>query len=251
MIRALILVFALLAALSDWSPLSEARPVQAASCTLIMGYSVTRDWYSSGSFETQPGITGSEWEMAWDGGASVRKIAYEGRWWTEWDADNLTSRCTSNSRMPDRVILHVGHRSDETGHDDPQPILDVVAQIRSRINPNAAIYLMGQIGSTTPATCNVFGDNVAADSLAGIRAAIALDPTLREAHTPAVICSQFADSKGHLTSAGASNAASQVSAWVMGLSEPPPEPPTLVSCERVATYNDGSTVKTPLDLGEC
>ena len=239
---------------------SVARPSSAASCTMVVGYSVTRDWFNLGSFETQPGIVNAEWELLWDGGASARKIAYEDRLWPEWNADNITSRCASSDRLPDRIIYHVGHRSDETNHSDPQPVLDVVALIRQRINPNATIYLMGQVGSTTPSTCNVFGDDVAQDSVVAIQGAIAADPTLREAVHPRVLCSQFADSKGHLTSAGAVSAASQVAAWFASLSGAPPTAtptvtpaptPTLVSCERVATYSDGSKVTVALPLGDC
>ena len=246
MLRTLIVAFSFFAALAGYSPYTSAM---TGDCTLVMGYSVTRDWFISGGFEAKTGIVNGEWEMVWDGGASVRKIAYEGRWWAEWDADNIISRCSANARLPSRIIFHTGYRSDESGP-TAQPILDVVAQIRARISPTVEIYLMGQVGSTTPETCDVFGDNVAAASIAAIRGAIAADPTLKEAVHPVVPCSQFADSKGHLSAAGASNAATQVAEWVAGLSEPP-APPSLVSCERVATYSDGSTVSTPRPLEEC
>ena len=237
---------------------SAARPSSAASCTMVTGYSVTEDWWNGG-FETQPGIVNGDWELMWDGGASVNRIAYNGYLWDQWNADNIISRCTTNGRLPDRIIFQIGYRyQSEVGQ--VQPVLDVVALIRQRINPNATIYLMGQVGSTTPDTCNVWGDDVAAGSITALRGAIAIDPTLREAVTPKVLCSQFADSNGHLTSAGATSAAIQIAAWFASLSGTPPTAtptatpaptPTLVSCERVATYSDGSKVTVALPLGDC
>ena len=236
---------------------SVARPAVSATgdCTMFAGYSVTRDVFSTGGLETQTGIVNGEWELMWDGGASVNRIAYEGYLWDQWDADNITSRCTVNGRLPNKIIFHVGYRyQSEVGQ--VQPVLDAVALIRQRINPAATIYLMGQVGSTTPDTCAVWGDDVSQGSIDAIRDAIAADPTLREAVHPKVLCSQFSDSNGHMTTAGAQSAASQVATWWASLSGPTPTPtpaptPTLVSCERVATYSNGSKVTVSLPLGDC
>ena len=243
---------------------SMARPAVSApgDCTMLAGYSVTRDVFTTGGLETQPGIVNGEWELLMDGGASVNRIAYSGWLWDQWDADNITSRCTVNGRLPTSIIFNLGYRFDsEVGQ--VQPVLDAVALIRQRINPNATIYLMGQVGSTTPETCDIFSDNVSQGSIDALRGAIAVDPTLREAVHPKVLCSQYIDFAGHLNSAGGANAASQVAAWWASLggtpaptptATPTPTPtpvPTLVSCERVATYSNGSKVTTALPLGDC
>jgi hypothetical protein len=217
---ALYVLVALLAAVALTRPASSS-----STCTMVVGYSVTRDWFSTGSFETQPGISNANWELLWDGGASPNRIAYgeSGKQflWPVWDSNGITSRCTVNDRLPDRIIYQVGYRwQSEVGQ--VQPVLDVVALLRSRINPSAEIYLMGQIGSTTPDTCAVWGDDVAAGSITAIKGAIAADPSLREAVHPKVLCSQFSDSNGHLSSAGAASAASQVANWVASLGAPPP-----------------------------
>lgn len=242
-----------------------ARPVQSAStCTMVIGYSVTEDWWGGG-FETKVG-NGAAWELLEKGGSSVYRVAYtEDYIWPYWNSDTIISRCSANSRLPDRIIYHVGYRyATEAGN--VQHVTDLVARLRARINPNAEIYLMGHVGSTTPDTCNVFSDNMAAPSISAIRGAIALDSTIKEAVHPVIPCSQFSDSAGHLGSTGSSNVAQQVADWVKSLDSAPtptptatPVPPTptptpvpvLVSCERVATYSNGSKVTTALPLGDC
>ena len=246
---------------------SAARPGNAASCTMVIGYSVTDDWWSGG-FETKVG-NGDSWELLEKGGSSVYRVAYtEDYIWPYWNSDTIISRCVANSRLPDRIIYHAGYRGGVDGppYGDSQDVLDLVTRLRARINPNAEIYLMGHVGSTAPDTCSVFSDDVAAASIAAIRGAIAIDPTIREAVHPVIPCSQFGDSLGHLSSTVSSNVAQQVADWVMSLgSAPTPTPgaptPTPVptatpgkaisGCRVRTTYRDGTTYSRDVAVSVC
>ena len=242
-----------------------AKPATSATgdCTLVMGGSITNNWFNTGNFQSKPGIVGGEWESITRGGATVSRIVTGEKLWPDWDSDTINSRCTSNGRLPNRVVFNALWRFDvrEVGYSDAQAvglILDVVAQIRSRINPASEIVLVGIVGSTD-ANCTVYAATSYDRHVSLIRQAIAQDPTLREGVHPRVPCSQYADADGHLNSTGSSNAATQLAAFFAAPVATPtvtPTPtatpvPALVSCERVATYSNGSKVTTALPLGDC
>lgn len=245
-------------------PLS-LRPVShAANCTLVLGGSPTTYWFSlyDHSFEAQAGIVDREWESVTEGRTTVTAMAYEeDRVWDEWAADNIDSRCTANDRLPDNVIYHFANhwRNNQDFDYNVTALLEVVERIRTRINPNATIYLMPMIASTDPG-CSTWSAENSAATEAYIDAAVAVDPTLIKTLTPAIRCNQFSGD-AHLTEAGALNAGAQIADWWNGLGpQPTPTPapvptatpvPMLVSCERVATYSDGSEQRVALPLADC
>ena len=63
---------------------SSATPTQSpaggpppgpARCTLVLGFSVTANWYLDGAFESQPGIDDARWELIWASGYDVARFA--------------------------------------------------------------------------------------------------------------------------------------------------------------------------------
>ena len=238
-----------------------ARPATSATgdCTLVLGGSITNNWFNDGNFQSKPGIVGGEWESITKGGAHLARIVTGEKLWPEWNANDISSDCTANSRLPQRVVLNALYRYDE---DLVQPratqlIHDVVAQIRERVNPNAQIILIPIVGATD--ACSTWAALSYDRNVAAIDQAVLDDPTLVNGPRAKIPCSQYADSSGHLNSAGASSAASQLAPYFTGpVTIPTPTPtatptpiPVLVSCERVATYSNGSKVTTVLPLGDC
>src|SRR5215216_4198504 len=74
----------------------------AATCTQIVGFSQTMQWYFGGFRDT----VGNSWELRWVGGGSIGNWAdpnYVG--WT--DDSNQVDGCASNSSSPDRALLNI------------------------------------------------------------------------------------------------------------------------------------------------
>ena len=72
-----------------------------ADCTLVIGFSVTANWYEDGAFESMPGIDGDRWELIVAGGHDVWRYANP-------DAQPYTTTPLSPcEREPDRALFQV------------------------------------------------------------------------------------------------------------------------------------------------
>lgn len=197
------------------APSSQAT----ANCTMVMGFSQTDEWYSSG-FESAVG-NGSNWQgLLEDGSTAIRIADPNEEIWDEWDDGVVRSKCTTGWQTPDRVILNISG----VWEDDPQVwatlIANAVATTRSKLG-NPQIVLQPVVGGPNHADCGTRASYNHPFIDAGIALAVAADPTLVVGFSPEVgSCSHYEDTKGHLTNSGAAYVAQQVASYYAGSPAP-------------------------------
>ena len=248
---------------------SAARPSSAASCTMVMGFSQTKQWYDAG-FESY--LSGSEWQRLTIGGSDIRRMGDpNSTFWAAWPS-GIGSACAVNSLTPDRVIINIS----DTYQSDPQVwadnILAAVAITRQKLG-NPVIVLQPVVGGPGHIDCGTRASFNHPYIDQGIVLAIAADPSLAAGMSPEVAsCSQYSDDKGHLTSSGSSYAAGQLGAYWGGApaststtspsatpttAPPPTATPTATpgkavsACKVRTTYSDGTTYTRDVALSVC
>lgn len=189
---------------------ADARPDAAQGnvsfrCTQVIGYSQVNQWYVQGNFESY--VDDARWQLLYNGGAGVdmwQDPDYRG-----W-SNALISPCAVGSDGPDRVLLSV---SGPYGDDEDawvEAIRATLATLRTKV-PAATlerIVLQPVVGGPNHQTCLFNGQQVRASwQHAHIDNAIAVvvqgDPRVVAGMSPEVgDCSEYADAKGHFTSAG-------------------------------------------------
>ena len=177
-----------------------------AGCTLVIGFSVTEDWFRVGAFETEPGIDDSAWEVLALGGHDVML-------WSDPALAAFSRAPSSPCRAdPDRIVFQVAAqrwRSESTGA--------IVDALRASIDnfhakwPTArVIELIPIVGGPDGRPCP-FGA-----SKAGVVDASEMNPVMNDviavvANGSDVVagpdplladCLQYADVRGHLTEDG-------------------------------------------------
>ena len=248
-----------------------ARPVQSASCTMVMGFSQTRQWFDAG-FQTAAGGSDS-WQRLTVNGSEVDVIANpSSAFWAAWPS-GISSACTTNSLTPDRVILNISG-PEQT---DPQvwaaDILAAVLTTRQKLG-NPLIVLQPVVGGPNHADCGTRASFNHPYIDQGIALAVAADPSLVAGFSPEVgSCSHYSDDKGHLTSSGASYVAGKVGAYYAGAVAPTATPggatatptsaptatpiptatpgKTITGCRVRTTYSDGTTYSRDVSLSVC
>ena len=239
-----------------------ARPVQAATCVLVVGYSNTTQWFRDGGFESKSDIVNGEWESIAEGGSHVMRLAYENGYnWDLWAANSISSRCALNDRTPTTVLFDVAFLDDGSLTNGVTHLTAAVARARSELGFSGPMILKPMVGASD--ACNNWSTVAAPQTRDLIATVVAGDPSLSAGPYLTIPCSLFraGDSRGHFSDIGKVEVARQIAAWWTGLSSvptatptPTPTPtttPVLVSCERVATYSDGSKVTVALPLGDC
>jgi hypothetical protein len=172
----------------------------SASCTQIVGFSQTMQWYFGGFRDTVGGIS---WELRWVGGGSIGNWAdpnYVG--WT--DDSNLVDGCAQNVLSPDRALLNV---SDDFHNDISYWVQQTNAamnNLRRKYPSVRQIILQPVVGGPGGNQCTFNGSvvrasynfpyiNQAISQMANGGSVVAGDaPTVRS-------CSDYADNIGHLT----------------------------------------------------
>src|SRR6185295_12662754 len=131
---------------------------QAASptCTEIVGFSQTMQWYFAGFRE---GVGASDrWELRWVGGGSIGNWAdpnYEG--WT--NDSNQVDGCASRSSTPDRALLNI---SDDYNSDPNYWVTQTTAamnNLRHKWPSVGQIILQPVVGGPGGGQC-MFGGEV-------------------------------------------------------------------------------------------
>jgi hypothetical protein len=169
------------------------------SCTRVVGFSQTEQWFTGGGFEPVAGDAG--WELLWEPGSTIEKWADPG--FVGW-SNPVVSACTSGS--PDRLVLTV------TGAERPvamwvEGITSAVATAKAKY-PGVAIVLQPIVGGPDEQLCpGVRRESVRAsvnhpiiDEAIGMVVADAAG--VASGASPEVrSCADYRDDLGHLTDA--------------------------------------------------
>jgi hypothetical protein len=171
----------------------------SATCTQIVGFSQSMQWYFGGF----RGTVGSSWELRWVGGGSIGNWAdpnYVG--WT--DDSNQVDGCASNASSPDRALLNI---TDDFHSDISYWVTETTAamnNLRRKYPSVRAIILQPVVGGPGGSQCTFNGSvvrasfnypyiNQAIDQMAnGTTVLKGMAPTVRT-------CADYADNMGHLT----------------------------------------------------
>lgn len=171
-------------------------PPSSATCTMVIGFSQTQDWYRAGTFEQI--LPDGQWQLLGQGGAAIQlwaDPAYEG--WSSM----MYSPCTTGS--PDRAVLTITGqgRSVEQWMTD---IAAAAATTRAKFPSILEVILQPVVGGPDHAVCEFGGEPVrAAENHPVIDQAIAQlvagSAELRAGFSPEVrTCADFGDAIGHL-----------------------------------------------------
>ena len=220
----LLFILALAACQPDDKPRPAPRPSSSASepspsgdvasggrCTLVIGFSVTADWYRGGAFERQPGINDTEWEVIALGGHDVDT-------WADPTIRGYTRPPSSPcGKEPDRILFQLAAKQWRAQSTD-----EIVAAVRTSIGNIRAVWptaevveLIPIVGGPGAAPCPFASRAgvVDASEMSPVMSAVILDvangqdivagPDLLLAD-----CSQYRDVRGHLTRDGSLHIAS-------------------------------------------
>ncbi len=169
------------------------------SCTRVVGFSQTEQWFTGGGFEQVAGDAG--WELLWESGATIEKWADPG--FVGW-SNQVVSGCTDGT--PSRLLLTV------TGAERPvaqwvEDITSAVATAKVKY-PGAAIVLQPIVGGPDEQLCP-------GDRRESVRASVN-HPIIDQAIERTVLsvvgvqmgaspevrsCADYRDDLGHLTEA--------------------------------------------------
>lgn len=201
-------LLALVVASGWWASPGAQSATAETTCTEVIGFSQTQEWYEDGGFEQL--VDAQAWQLRWQGGAFITKWAdpdFEG-----WQPDRLFHDCAAGPA--DRVVLTIS----ATGQD----VQDVVDQIRLALatvedkHPGAAIVLQPLVGGPDGETCTVDGHTVRASRTAPMIAEAVAEIVAEDAEyiagpNPTVAsCDQYTDSVGHISDEGAVHVAEQL-----------------------------------------
>jgi hypothetical protein len=231
-LRALFVCGLILIVFSTISHQNSATSAEAASvtCTQIVGFSQTMQWYFAG-FQTTISNTKS-WELRWVGGGSIGNWAdpnYVG--WTD-DAYQATT-CSSNWNSPDQALLDVsGDYSNDPNYWAQQTQL-AMTNLRNKWPTVRRIILQPVVGGPGGGLCIFSGSVVRASYnfpfiIQGLQQ-LANGSTVVLGITPTVTsCSDYADNIGHLTDSAKGPIGVMIGSYYNSFSSAsvPPPPPT-------------------------
>ncbi len=178
----------------------------AARCTLVLGFSVTRQWYEEGAFESQPGIDDASWELIFEGGGDISVWSNPG---AQPYARTPLSECV---RPPDRAIFQVAARRWRN-----QPTEETVSELKTVIANIRAAWPTVEVVELIPIVGGPGGQPCEAASQPGRTVdASAMNPAMNAVITEVADgrdvrqgpdleladCSQYADGIGHITLEG-------------------------------------------------
>ena len=181
------------------------------SCSRVLGFSVTMNWYEADGTPTVSGfeqIIGQpkKWElMAADGQA----ISSWGPGGSGWNAPVTYESCDGS---PDRIVLQVGTSEPESSGQVLSELQAAVAETHRRF-PDAQLDLMPMPGGPG---CGTFAESIHDQMLHAIRQVTNDKNTFEGPDTHTTDCSQYRDDRGHLTIAGGVVIATQVAKFYTG-----------------------------------
>jgi hypothetical protein len=186
------------------SPAGPPAPPGRARCTLVLGFSVTANWFLDGGFESLPGIDDARWELIWESGHDVMLFAEPGA--LPYGAQPL-SPCAEE---PDRVLFQVAARDWQVPDAVTQELQRSVDNIRATWPSVEVIELIPIVGGPGGGQCP---DPRVPNK--GVQAALMNPPVVeaiaRVANGTDVVagpdllvadCAQFRDGPGHLSPDG-------------------------------------------------
>jgi hypothetical protein len=214
-------------AASQFAPASAAAQAGGFTCTEVIGYSQTAQWFNGGF---APLARNGQWQLRWFSGGSIDQWA-AGAGFPGWDSQYLVSHCASNSNTPDRVVLDVtgDYRTDPTWWSTQAGL--AITNIHRKYPSVRQIALEPVVGGPGGAQCPVPGGrpvrasfnhpyiNQGIDRLLGGDVVRGPDPTVRT-------CADYRDDTGHLVD-DAQQAVGQSIAqfWTGGGAPAPAAPP--------------------------
>src|SRR5215472_10388981 len=232
-LRALFVCGMILVVFITISHQNSATSAEAASvtCTQIVGFSQTMQWYFAG-FQTTISNTKS-WELRWVGGGSIGNWAdpnYVG--WTD-DAYQATS-CSTNWNSPDQALLDVsGDYSNDPNYWAQQTQL-AMTNLRNKWPTVRTIIVQPVVGGPGGGLCIFNGSVVRASYnfpfiIQGLQQ-LANGSTVVLGITPTVSsCNDYADNIGHLTDSAKGPIGVMIGNYYNSFSSaslPPAPPPT-------------------------
>jgi hypothetical protein len=191
---------------------SSPAPAGRARCTLVLGMSVTANWFLDGGFETLPGIEDARWELIWESGhdlelyADPNALPYSGA---------PISACGLD---PDRVLFQIAARdwqAPDAVLADLRASLDNIRATWPSVEAVELIPIVGGPGSEACYDPDVPDKGVLAsfmnppmvDAIAEVADGtdVIAGPNLLLAD-----CAQFRDGTGHLTIEGSAFVAAEL-----------------------------------------
>jgi hypothetical protein len=189
----------------------------AARCTLVVGFSVTENWFEGGAFESIPTIQDSQWELLAEGGADV----------SVWSNPSMPAYsrppASACGEQPDRVVFQVAALGWRI-----RPLEDIVGDIRASIDNIRARWPTVRLVELVPIVGGPDAQQCVLPSQAGSRIvdASGMNPVMTTAIAqvangrdvvagPDLLladCTQYLDGMGHLTQEGSQYIASVVAA---------------------------------------
>jgi hypothetical protein len=226
---------------------SQSSVASAAStCTQIVGFSQTMQWYFGGFREG----SGGSWELRWVGGGSIGNWAdpsYVG-WQDSYQADS----CSQSGSAPDRGLINVSGDYNTDPDYWAQETQAAITNLRAKYPSIQQVIVQPVVGGPYGGQCTYNGQVVRAssnfpyideglDRLAnGVDIIKGISATVRT-------CADYADDMGHLTDqAKGPIGATIANYYASGGSSPAPPPPPSSrdghACSRdVHTGCDGNT----------
>lgn len=196
-------------------------------CTRVLGMSQTRDWFEGGSFETQPGIDPTAWELTFVGGADINE-------WIDPRFSGYTATPSSAScgGTPTRAIFHAAYLGYGRASDAQiaAGLATVVANIRAAWPSVARVDLVPVVGGPGHSICQLSGRTVDATRMhPRIDTAIAsvangVDVT----DGPDLLvgaCADYQDGMGHLLPTGSAFVAAAMAQAYATTPSSSPSPP--------------------------
>jgi hypothetical protein len=174
-------------------------PLEAFTCTQVIGFSQTRQWYEDSDFEAL--IGDSRWQLLWAPGASIGSWANQN--FDGW-SQPVESQCVERSGNPDRVLLTISGSREADPSSWAAHIRAAIATLRSKHPDVEQVLLQPVVGGPDDEVCSVDGQDVRASMNQPVidEAITALvEGNIRAGASPEVrTCSDFEDAKGHLAS---------------------------------------------------
>jgi hypothetical protein len=199
------------------SPSIDAEPSETESsgpgrvrCTLVLGMSVTANWFLDGDFESLPGIDDAGWELIWESRHDVGLYADPG---ARPYSDAPASPCGED---PDRVLFQIAAFDWRSPGAVIAELGASIDNIRAAWPTVRVIELIPIVGGPGGGPCPdpVRPDRDVDASFMNPPVVEAIDDVANGADVVAgpdlllADCSQFSDGKGHLTPEGSRHIAS-------------------------------------------
>lgn len=216
---------------------------QSFTCTLVLGFSQTNQWYTGATFEPTVGSDG--WEMIYDDGASIDHYGDPND--PVW-ALSPVSPCVANASAPDRIVLNISgsYSADVEGWvSDIQAAINV---IRVKYPSVQQIVLLPVVGGPAgysqcvdPGSGQIVRASYNAPYIAQAIDILVTADVYAGPHPEVAQCADYADAIGHLTDLPVFNYVGQfIADWFVGTAPGPPTP--------TPTPTPGGPTDTPTPL---